>query len=122
MIANGQTITLDGTGHDIGIAATSSYGPATGTWIVHYADGSSSTVSLSTPDWSATPPAASIRLASMPYHNSSATGQTVRNTYVFAQSIPVDPAKTVAAITLPTVSGTAIRGSAALHVFDVTLS
>lgn len=122
VIANGQSITLDGTGHNIGIAAASSYGPATGTWIVHYADGSSSTVSLSTPDWSATPPAGSVRLASMPYHNSSATGHTVRNTYVFAQSIPVDPAKTVAAITLPTVSGTAVRGSAALHVFDVTLS
>jgi hypothetical protein len=41
---------------------------------------------------------------------------------VFAQSIPVDPAKAVVAVTLPTVSPTAVRGAAALHVFDVALS
>jgi hypothetical protein len=58
----------------------------------------------------------------MAYHNSASTGHTVRRTLVFAQSIPVDPAKAVVAVTLPTVSPTAVRGAAALHVFDVALS
>jgi hypothetical protein len=122
VVANGQSIAVNGTGSSLGIAAASSYGPVTGSWVVHYADGTSSTVSLSTPDWSSTPPAGANVLASMAYHNSASTGHTVRRTLVFAQSIPVDPAKAVVAVTLPTVSPTAVRGAAALHVFDVALS
>lgn len=121
VVADGQSITLRGTGHRIGIVAASTYGPATGTWIVHYADGSTDTVPLSTPDWSSTPPAGSTIIAAMTYRNNTSTGHTVRGTRVFAQSIPVDPTKTVVAVTLPTISPTAVRGAPALHVFDIAL-
>lgn len=122
VVAYGQSVYLRGTGHSIGVIDASTYGPAKGSWVVHYADGTTDTVTLSTPDWSAKPPAGSTVLASMTYHNSSTTGHTVRGTYVFVQSIPVDPSKTVAAVTLPTISPTAATGAPALHVFDLTLN
>jgi hexosaminidase len=122
VVANGQSINLPGAGHTIGVIAAASYGPAKGSWVVHYADGTSDTVSMATPDWSATPPAGSTALASMTYHNSSASGHVVRRTYVFEQSLPVDPAKTVVAVTLPAIGATAVRGAPALHVFDLSLN
>jgi hexosaminidase len=121
VVANGQSVALSGSGSEIGLLVAATYGPATGDWVVHYTDGSSTTIRLSTPDWSSTPPAGSTVLASMSYRNNTATGQTDRRTQVFYQRIQVDPAKTLAALTLPAVSQEVVRGKPAVHVFDVAV-
>ncbi len=121
VLANGQSVTIDAAGTAIGVLTAASYGPVSGEWVVHYTDGTSQTVVQSTPDWSSAPPAGSTVLATMAYRNSSSTGHTERRTQLFFQRIPVDPAKTVQALTLPVVSATAVRGQPALHVFDVAI-
>jgi hexosaminidase len=121
VVANGQSVVLSGSGSEIGLLVAATYGPATGDWVVHYTDGSSTTIRLSTPDWSSTPPAGSTVVATMSYRNNTATGQTTRGTQVFYQRIQADPDKSLAAITLPTVSEEVLRGKPALHVFDVAV-
>jgi hypothetical protein len=112
-------VRLDGSGSTIGVLTAATYGAATGDWVVHYADGSSETVRLSTPDWTSTPPAGSVHAADTTYRNNTETGRTARRSQVFLQRIPVDPGKQLAALTLPVVSPTAVRGAPALHVFAV---
>ncbi|MFI0373009.1 family 20 glycosylhydrolase [Actinomadura sp. 1N219] len=121
LVANGQSITLNGTGDTIGVLSAASYGPATGDWTVWYSDGTSTKVRLSTPDWSSAPPPGSTVLAAMDYRNNAATGRTDRRTQLFYQRIPIDPGKTVTALTVPAVSKSAVRGAPALHVFDVSV-
>jgi hypothetical protein len=121
VVANGQSVILSGSGSEIGLLVAATYGPATGDWVVHYTDGSSTTIRLSTPDWSSTPPPDATVLGSMSYRNNTATGQTARRTQVFYQRIQVDPAKTLAALTLPAVSQEVVRGRPAVHVFDVAV-
>jgi hypothetical protein len=121
VLANGQSFVLDGSGSSLGILAASTYGATTGDWVVHYADGSSQTFRLSTPDWSSAPPADVNVIVSMDYRNNAGTGRTARRTQVFYQALPIDPAKTVTAVTLPVVSPTAVRGQPALHVFDLAI-
>jgi len=117
VLANGQSVQIDASGSQVGLLTAASYGPVRGDWVVHYTDGSSETVTLSTPDWSQSDPDTSAIVA-MPYRNTP-SGPTERNTQVHFQSIPVDADRTVQAITLPTVSATAVRGSPALHVFAI---
>ena len=121
VVANGQSVDLSGSGSEVGLLVAATYGPAIGDWVVHYTDGSSTTARLSTPDWSSSPPPDSTVVASMSYRNNTATGQTDRRTQVFYQRIQVDPGKTLAALTVPTVSGEVVRGKPALHVFDVAV-
>ena len=119
VVANGQSVRLDTTGSILGVLTAATYGPVSGDWVVHYADGTSTAVRLATPDWTSAPPAGSTAVADMTYRNNTETGRTARRSQVFFQGIPVDPTKEVAALTLPAVSPTAVRGSAALHVFAV---
>lgn len=121
VVANGQSIALSGSGSQIALLVAATYGPATGDWVVHYTDGSSTTVRMSTPDWTSAPPPDATVLAAMSYRNNIDTGQAVRRTQLFHQGITIDPTKTLAALTLPAVSKDAVRGSPALHVFDVAV-
>jgi hypothetical protein len=84
---------------------------------VHYTDGTSQVVRARTPDWAATPPAGSVRVADMPYQNIVPTGQRARRTFVFFVGLPVDPSKQVEAVSLPRVSAVVQQGVPALHVF-----
>lgn len=121
VVANGQSVTLEGRASTLGVLTAATYGPASGDWVVHYADGSSDSVRLTTPDWTSTPPAGTVHVADMTYRNNTATGRTARRSQVFFQRIPVDPARDVVAVTLPTVGPEAVRGAPALHVFAVGL-
>lgn len=117
VLANGQSVQIGASGSQIGLLVAGTYGTVTGDWVVHYTDGSSDVVELSTPDWSLKNPGESA-IISMAYRNTP-TGPTDRATQVHFQSIPIDPERTVAALTLPTVSATAVRGAPALHVFAI---
>jgi hexosaminidase len=117
VLANGQSFTLRGQGSTVGVLAASTYGPVTNDWVVHYTDGTSQVVRARTPDWAATPPAGSVRVADMPYQNIVPTGQRARRTFVFFVGLPVDPSKQVEAVSLPRVSAVVQQGVPALHVF-----
>ncbi|TDB81647.1 hypothetical protein E1264_32425 [Actinomadura sp. KC216] len=121
LVANGQSIALNGTGDSIGVLSAASYGPAAGDWTGWYSDGTSAKARLSTPDWTSAPPSGSTVPATMNYRNNSATGRTERRTQLFYQRIPVDPGRTVTAVTVPAVSKSAVRGAPALHIFDISM-
>ena len=118
IVAGGQTIQLsEPAGASsigfLGSATNSSSTGATGTVTVTYTDGTTSTATLGMSDWTLGaggfgPIAGNTEVAVTPYRNGGSGPQTI-NTYVFADTIPVNSAKTVASITLPNnVSGGAI--------------
>ncbi len=110
VIAGGQTLPVSaakgastigflGSGVDAGTTG------AVGTATIHYTDGSTSTAQLGFTDWTEDAGTSSVLfgnvvVATMPYRNCGG-GQQGVSTYVFSQTIPVNPAKTVASVTLP---------------------
>jgi hypothetical protein len=110
IVAGGQTIpvstpagatSIGFLGSATNAATTGAYGTVT----INYTDGTSSTATLGFSDWTlnantSSPSFGNVIVATTPYRNFAGGSQSV-NTYVFAQSVPVDGSKTVASITLP---------------------
>jgi predicted alpha-1,2-mannosidase len=89
----------------LGSAVNAGTTGASGTVTVTYTDGSTSTATLGLSDWtlaanSGTPQFGDVTVATTPYRNSPSGEQSV-NTYLFADTIPINGSKTVASITLP---------------------
>jgi hypothetical protein len=114
--AGGQAIELDGTGSRLAfLGSGSSYG-ASGTATVYYTDGTTSTGSFGFPNWSfqeADAHGATLVVATKGRNRPDGYGDAAYDYRVFANSIPVDPAKTVDLVVLP--------ASPTLHVFDLRL-
>ena len=92
---------------------------ASGTVTINYTDGTTSTGTLGMSDWtldanSGTPQFGDVTVATTPYRNAP-TGMQSVNTYIFADTVPVDGSKTVASITLP---ATVNNGS--IGIFDIS--
>ncbi|MGH3399882.1 MAG: GH92 family glycosyl hydrolase [Streptosporangiaceae bacterium] len=92
----------------LGSATNAASTGAFGTVTVNYTDGTSSTATLGMSDWTlnanaSSPSFGNVIIATTPYRNYDGGMQSV-NTYIFAQSIPIDSSKTVASITLPPVT------------------
>ena len=51
VLADGQQIAVSGTGSVLGVVGASAYGSSTGTFTIGYADGGSSTASVTLADW-----------------------------------------------------------------------
>lgn len=120
VLANGQTISVGRSGGRLGLLTVGTYGPIGGTGTVRYSDGSTQEFSITDPDWQVpTLPSGAEAAITMPYHNLAGAGRINRNTYVFFHEVKLDPAKTVASVTLPAVSSTARGG---VHVFSMTVS
>lgn len=108
--ASGQTIALNAPAGAtqigfLGSATNSSSSGSQGTVTVTYTDGTTSTATLGFSDWtlgagSFSPSFGNVIVATTPYRNSGSGPQSI-NTYVFAQTIPVDSTRTVASVTLP---------------------
>jgi hypothetical protein len=119
-LANGQTINVGKSGGRLGLLTVGTYGPIGGTGTVRYSDGSTQEFSITDPDWQVpTLPSGAEAAITMPYHNLAGVGRVNRNTYVFFHGVKLDPAKTVASVTLPAVSSTARGG---VHVFSMAVS
>ncbi|MBF9069164.1 hypothetical protein I2501_14155 [Streptacidiphilus sp. NEAU-YB345] len=92
--------------------------PATGT--ITYADNTSTTYTLTVPDWVSGPQ--SIAAVSLPHWNRP-SGQVVagagQGLKIYSFSVPIDPTKTIASVTLPDVSNTG-AGTQALHVYGIS--
>ncbi|MBC3839498.1 hypothetical protein GXW82_02585 [Streptacidiphilus sp. 4-A2] len=115
--ADGQTIELTGSGTELGILDTATYGPAGGTGLITYTDGSTQGFTLGVPDWYGAAPAGADPVVVCGYRNRPGNTQDHTAVNVFEQSVPLTAGKTVAAVTLPEVSDGISGGSAAMHVF-----
>ncbi|MEV6012356.1 hypothetical protein AB0M29_36830 [Streptomyces sp. NPDC051976] len=116
-VANGQTITMSGSG-TLGFLTSASYGPATGTGQITYTDGTVQDYTLTTPDWFSTTGPVAVSSA---YQNRQGNTQYAHTADTFAQTVTLGTGKTIAKLTLPTV-GPLAEHAPALHVFAITTS
>jgi hypothetical protein len=90
----------------LGSAVNAGTTGASGTVTITYTDGTTSTGTLGMSDWtldagSGSPQFGDVTVATTPYRDATDGSSQAINTYVFADTIPVDASKTVASITLP---------------------
>jgi beta-glucosidase len=121
VVGSGQTIALSGQGTELGFLDSSTYGVSSGSGTIYYTDGSTQTFSLSVDDWYKAAPAGSNAVIVVPYRNTPGNVQDHTVTNVFEQSVPLQPGKTVAAVTLPDISPAAADGVTTLHVFAIAV-
>ena len=123
ILAEGQTLLVNGTAGatTLGLLGSDSNGGTSGTIVINYTDGTSSTATVTFNDWADGPSGPDTAVATMPYRNDkSGTSQTI-TMYVYATTVPVDSSKTVASVTFPDISGTVGSGVTAMHIFAVSL-
>lgn len=97
-------------------SGTDPQGACAATGTVTYTDGTSSTYDLTVPGWSDT--LDSIATAVFPHENVT-TGQKTAGRRMYAFSVPIDPSKTIASVTLPDVSNHIGYHTQALHIFGM---
>jgi glucoamylase len=118
VVADGQTIAVTGTGTVLGVVGASAYGSTTGTFTVGYADGSTSTATVTLADWIDTSAASGTDvLATTAGWNPSGTIPVS----LFYAAIPLTAGKQVASVTLPTVGSTVGKNVPSMHVFSLTI-
>lgn len=115
-VANGQTIALSGSGSTLGFLVTATYGPAGGTGTVTYSDGSTSSFTLSSPDWFGGSGDVAVTTA---YQNRQGNTRRGGAAYVFFVGVPLQAGKTPTKVRLPLVGGGS-AGVPTLHVFAMT--
>jgi beta-glucosidase len=118
VIADGQTIDLSGSGTDLGFLGAGAFGAASGTGTITYTDGTTQSFSISMADWynNAAVPGDEIATTTSSWNSSSST-QTPHPVSVYFASVPLESGKTVASVTLPTVSSGVGSGVNAMHIF-----
>lgn len=114
VVADGQRIAVGGSGDALTFVVASTAGATTGTGTVTYADGSTQTFTLSNGDWY-TGPTDSMAVQ-LPDWNTP-TGTQSAAVKLTPDTVPIDPAKQLAAVTLPAISATPGPDTPALHVF-----
>ncbi len=122
VIADGQIIDLSGSGTELGFLGAAGFGAASGTGTITYTDGSSQTYSISMADWYNNAPVSGDQIATTTSSwNFASSTQTDHPVSVYFASVPLDPSKTVASVTLPTVSSGVGNGVNAMHIFSIAV-
>jgi lysophospholipase L1-like esterase len=123
LLAAGQTMVVNGKAGQttLGLLGSSTNGSSQGTIVINYTDGTSSTQTVSFNDWAGGPGNGDTAVATMPYRNSNSGSSQALNMYVYATTVPVNPAKTVASVVLPNVSNNVGSGVTAMHIFALAL-
>lgn len=123
ILAAGETMRVNGKAGQttLGLLGSSTSGGSQAAIVINYTDGTSSTQTLSFNDWAGGPGNGDTAVATMPYRNSVSGSSQALNMYVYATTVPVDPAKTVASIVLPDVSNNIGVGVTAMHIFAIAL-
>jgi hypothetical protein len=121
ILASGQTILVKGAAGaaKLGFLGASGNGSTQGTVTINYTDGTSSTAQLSFTDWAQNAASGNITAATMPYRNANDGSQQAITMYVFAAEVPLNSSKTVASVTLPTVTDD-VNSGASMHIFALT--
>jgi hypothetical protein len=122
IIADGQIIDLSGSGTDLGFLGAGGFGSATGTGTITYTDGTTQSYGLSLADWYNNDPVAGSEIATTTTSwNSSSSTQAAHPVSVYFASVPLEAGKTVASVTLPTVSSSAGDNVNAMHIFALAV-
>jgi len=122
VIADGQTIDLSGSGTDLGFLGAGAFGAASGTGTITYTDGSTQQFSISMADWYNNAPVAGDQVATTTTSwNFSSSTQVTHPVSIYFASVPLQAGKTVASVTLPTVSASAGNGINAMHIFSIAI-
>jgi beta-glucosidase len=120
IIADGQTVDLSGSGTELGFLGAGAFGSASGTGTITYTDGSTQSYSISMADWYNNAPVTGGTIATTTSSwNFESSTQTPHPVSIYYASVPLDQGKTVASVTLPTVSSGAGNGVNALHIFAI---
>jgi glucoamylase len=118
VVADGQSVALSGSGTVLGVVGASAYGSTTGTFTVGYADGSTSTATVTFADWIDTSAApGSDILATTAGWNPAGTVPVS----LFYAAIPLTSGEHVVSVTLPAVGSGVGKGVPAMHVFSLTV-
>lgn len=118
VVADGQAVAVSGTGSVLGVVGASAYGSTTGTFTVGYADGSTSTATVTFADWIDTSAATgSDILATTAGWN---PGGTIPVSLFYA-AIPLNSGEPVVSVTLPAVASGVGKDIPAMHVFSLTV-
>jgi beta-glucosidase len=122
VIADGQTIDLSGSGTDLGFLGAGAFGAASGTGTITYTDGSTQAFSLAMADWYNNAPVAGDQIATTTSSwNFASSTQTPHPVSIYFASVPLQAGKTVASVTLPTVSAGVGNGINAMHIFAIAV-
>jgi beta-glucosidase len=122
VIADGQTIDLSGSGTDLGFLGSGAFGAASGTGTITYTDGTTQSYSLVMADWYNNAPVAGDEIATTTTTwNFSSSTQVTHPVSIYFASVPLEAGKTVASVTLPTVSAGVGNGITALHIFAMAI-
>jgi len=116
-VAAGQEIAENASGSTLGFLDTSTYGPVQGSGTIIYANGTSQSFTLDTPDWYSGGTATVA--VTMAYRNTPDNGQDEHPVSVYEQSVALDSTAKVVGVVLPDVSQS-ISGPA-LHIFALTI-
>jgi beta-glucosidase len=122
VIADGQIIDLSGSGTELGFLGSAAFGAASGTGTVTYTDGSTQTYSISMADWYNNAPVSGDQIATTTSSwNFSSSTQVQHPVSIYFASVPLEQGKTVASVTLPTVSSGIGNGINAMHIFAIAI-
>ena len=123
-MAQGQTIAISGSGASLGFLAAANNSPESGTGTIYYTDGSTQSYTLDVGNFwypsgqNGNPD--NVQVAGVDDANYP-TGSSGHEVYLFEQSVPLAPGKTVAAVTLPSL-GSVAGYNPALHIFAMALA
>jgi beta-glucosidase len=101
---SGQVIGLTASGGQLAFLGAGTFGTQTGTVTVTYTDGSTSTGSITLPDWYANAAAPGSQLVATTSHWNIPAGSTLDPNHqvsLYLSTVPLDAGKTVALVTLP---------------------
>ena len=121
-VADGQIIDISGSGTDLGFLGAGAFGTATGTGTITYTDGSTQSYSIAMADWYNNAPVAGDQIATTTTSwNSSSSTQTAHPVSIYFASVPLEAHKTVASVTLPSVSSGVGDNINAMHIFAMAI-
>jgi beta-glucosidase len=122
VIADGQTIDLSGSGTDLGFLGAGAFGEASGTGTITYTDGSTQTFAIAMADWYNNAAVAGDEVATTTSSwNFASSTQVQHPVSIYFASVPLAAGKTVASVTLPTVSSGVGDGINAMHIFAMAI-
>ena len=113
--ATGQTLTVNGSGSILALLGTGAFGTQSGNATIHYADGTTQSVTLSFADWYANAPTSGTEIAITATGWNTPNNNTLGNhaVSIYYSAIGLQVGKTVQSITLP--------NNGNLHIFAATI-
>jgi hypothetical protein len=113
--ADGRAVVITGSGATLGFLGAAANGQSSGTGVITYTDGTTQPFTVGFGDWASTSPYPGGDVAVTAAYGNTSSGQSPWQATVFYDSVPLQPGRTVASVTLPDVK------SAPLHVFAAAI-